>query len=336
RQDPGGRGLADYQRRRGDFRPRQLQSAAESLANNARVVGIVTGFCACNDTIAAAETDGPPGALFLAKSLAELGIDVHLISDSYGLPLLQAGCDLWNLPRDWILEFPIEHASSDERARDKETDAFVTWYFSRGPGRSLTHLVAVERAGPSHTITSLKAQDRNGPPPIEDFDALVPRDRRDLCHNMSGRPIHDRTANTHRLFEWIEQRGLPIHTIGVGDGGNEIGMGSIPWESLRAAVAVGPGGRVACRIGADWTLTAGVSNWGAYALAASVCGLRGRLDALASLNCDAQRLLIETLVREAGAVDGITMRREPTVDGLPLGEYLRILAGIRAAFGLPP
>src|SRR5205807_1527308 len=65
--------------------------------------------------------------------------------------------------------------------------------------------------------------------------------------------------------------GLP--TIGVGDGGNEIGMGKIPWDVIRRNVP--NGGLIACRVPTDYLIVAGVSNWGAYALAAGVALLRG-------------------------------------------------------------
>jgi hypothetical protein len=43
--------------------------------------------------------------------------------------------------------------------------------------------------------------------------------------------------------------------------------------------------------------------------------------------------LIETIVRDTGAVDGVTKRNAATVDGLPLDEYLQVLIELRAAVG---
>jgi hypothetical protein len=108
----------------------------------------------------------------------------------------------------------------------------------------------------------------------------------------------------------------------------------VPWEVLREAIAFGPGGRVACRVAADHTIVAGVSNWAAYALANIIALLAGRRELAHPWSVDSQRELIETLVREAGAVDGVTRRREATVDGLPLETYLQMLAGIRQLCGL--
>ena len=111
-------------------------------------------------------------------------------------------------------------------------------------------------------------------------------------------------------------------TIGIGDGGNEIGMGSFAWETLAQAVGGEAAGRIAARIGTDFALVAGVSNWGAYALALSVAALRGQAAEANAWHESAERQLIETLVA-AGALDGLTLRAEATVDGLPLDEYLQ-------------
>jgi hypothetical protein len=174
----------------------------------------------------------------------------------------------------------------------------------------------------------LARQTRVGPPPQADFEREVPPESRNVCHNMRGMNIDAQTAQTHRLFELAAEQPHKITTVGMADGGNELGMGSFPWEVLQQAIAFGPGGRIACRIAADYTLIAGVSNWAAYALAASCAALRDRRDLLAGWNIESQRALIETLVHQAGAVDGVTRLRQATVDGLPLETYLQALRGI--------
>ena len=57
---------------------------------------------------------------------------------------------------------------------------------------------------------------------------------------------------------------------------------------------------------------------------------------VAPLDPEAVRHLIECLVSEGGAVDGVTRQRQATVDGLSLDEYLQVLREIRrlcARFG---
>ena len=179
----------------------------------------------------------------------------------------------------------------------------------------------------------MAAQNRSGKPPRAQFDAEVPAESHNVCHNMRGEEINAHTAKTHRLFEAAGHQTRPLSTIGIGDGGNEIGLGSVPWEQIRAALGrkIGEGevgGRIACRIATDFTLLAGVSNWAAYALAQAVCRLRGKSDALRWSDAQTQHQLIKTLVAEAGAVDGVTRRRDVTVDGLAMDEYLRVFSDI--------
>jgi hypothetical protein len=114
-----------------------------------------------------------------------------------------------------------------------------------------------------------------------------------------------------------------IRTVGIGDGGNEIGMGSFLWESLHPLVPNGHGPRIACRIPTNWTIVAGTSNWGAYALAAAVALLKGHPEVLQSWPATRHEQLLRHLVRHGPAVDGVTREREPTVDGLPLLTYIQ-------------
>lgn len=319
--DPGRRGLAGFRRNAAPLDRGQLRAAATHVATGGRAVAILTGFCAVVGKRVTAETDGPPAALALAQVLSRLGIEAHLISDRHGVPLLAAGCRQLQLATEMVHEFPFPPA-------DSANDAVGQWieqFLAGALGRRLTHLVAIERPGPSHTLESLLAQPRDRPAPVTEFAAAVPPSERDVCHTMRGVPIDIYTAPTHRLFDEIRRWQLPITTIGIGDGGNEIGMGRFAWEDLVEAVGDPPGGRIACRTATDFTLIAGVSNWGGYALALAVARLLGApREAIAGLEPRAHAALIETLVA-AGAVDGRTFAAEPTVDGLPLTACLEPL-----------
>src|SRR5438874_2583567 len=97
----------------------------------------------------------------------------------------------------------------------------------------------------------------------------MPPEHRDRCHTMRGIDVTDTVSPAHWLFE---DKRRPV-TIGIGDGGNEIGMGKIGWEVVSRNIP--RGGLIACRVPVDHLVVAGVSNWGAYALAAGVHALRG-------------------------------------------------------------
>lgn len=339
--DPAGRGLASFAYQGDWLDTGQLQAATMQLARTARAVGIVTGFAVAVDDVITAETDGPPGALFLARALSQLGVEVVLLSDAYGMPLLEAGRRLWGLDRVSCCEIPFE-ADADARSlngaeHNATTNTWCRAFFESETGRRLTHLIAIERPGPSYTPEAIRQQYRDeAGPMLARYSAEVPAAQRNLCHNMRGEPINQRTAKAHRLFEWITERGLPITTIGVIDGGNEIGSGALPWHLLCQAIARGPAGQIACRIATEFVLIAGVSNWGAYALALALAATAQRLDLIACWTEKSQLSLIEALVRDAGAVDGATRLREATVDGLPLPQYLAVLAEMRTICGVSP
>lgn len=339
--DPGGRGLASYRTVRGFLDEGELEGAATSLAQRASAVAIVTGFCIPFEGGWAAETDGPPGALFLARALTAVGAKVRLVSDEYGRPLLESGTDAWGLPRSSIEIVPFE--SPDPQAPERQsnaseycrhTDAWVERFLASEFGRRLTHVIAIERCGPSHTVESLAGQRRNGPPPLDRFQRLVPTHEQNVCHNMRGQSIDAHTAKTHRLFEAITDRRLPVTTIGIADGGNELGTGALPWETVADALGRDESARIVCRVPADYLLLAGVSNWAGYALALATCATRGRWELARTWNSQELGRLIETLVLEAGAVNGVTRRREPQVDGIPLESYLATFRELRGLFGL--
>src|SRR5439155_719155 len=71
----------------------------------------------------------------------------------------------------------------------------------------------------------------------------VPPEHQDRCHTMRGRDITTNMSPAHWLFEAPARRG--VATIGIGDGGNEIGMGRIPWDIIQRNIP--NGGLVACR-----------------------------------------------------------------------------------------
>lgn len=343
RRDPGRRGLAQCPALADYGGAEALERAANSLAKNGTSVGIVTGFPILVGGQPTAETDGPPGAVMLASVLLGLDRSVSLITDTVGQPAVVAACDVCSVPRSLLLEMPTPlqvdaalggatHCGGPDPVSTDWSRKFLAGDFGRRP----THLVAIERPGPTHTEVSLLSPARSGPPPVARFRTALPADLRDRVLNMRGEAITPYTAPTHLLFERAHEREPKVTTIGIGDGGNEIGMGAIPWELLDDALGLPGSGRVACRIATDELIIAGVSNWGGYALAAAVAHAAGRLDVLRPCDVAGERLVIEALICQAGAVDGVTRLREPTVDGLPLEVHLELLAEIRALFHLPP
>src|SRR5439155_23312534 len=132
-----------------------------------------------------------------------------------------------------------------------------------------THLVAVERPG--------RAADGG-------------------YYNARGGSVADANAPLDALF--LRRRNGTV-TIGVGDGGNEIGMGRVRARIVRD---IPHGAKIASVVRTDHLVVAGTSNWGAWGLAAHL-GLAVGRDLLHSPDDEAR--LTRRMIA-AGAVDGLT------------------------------
>jgi len=322
RRDPARRGLVASEESRGALCPGHLAGAAADLAANGRRVLIVTGFFIPSATPPAAETDGPPGAAMLAAAFAGIGMQVQIATDDRCRSAVEIAVREMGLPAT-IVAIPGSTESEVENWFQRTVATEPAW----------SHLIAIERVGPSHTQTSIEQQTGNEADQAE-FEDLVPAAEQNHCYNMRGVCLDDFTAPLHRLFELADAHGK-ITTIGIGDGGNEIGMGSVPWQELRQRLNNASAARTPCRISTDWTIVAGVSNWGGMALAAATLLLRNRQAILLPWTTKQQLQQLERLVFEGPAVDGITRLPEPTVDGLPFLTYIQPWEGIRRAIELP-
>ncbi len=293
--DPAGRGfLAEFPAAN---RPcaDHLRLAGEDLAAEARSVGIVTGFYVPDAPTPAAETDGPIGAILLADVLQSTGWDVCLITDELCSAAIRAAVNACGAELE-LMACPVCSRASA---------AWHESFWSDPRQQSLTHLVSVERVGP--TMASAPGQDQ--------------------CRNMRDTPIDDWSADLYRLFE---QRPSHIRTIGIGDGGNEIGMGGY-WQQVGDTRPPPPN---ACRTITDRTVLAGVSDWGAMALAAAVCMHRADFAPLQSWGSARIEHGLSRMVADGPAIDGCTFRPEPTVDGLPFATYIQPWEHIRRTLGL--
>jgi D-glutamate cyclase len=329
--DVAGRGLGrDPERNLLNACPDDFAAACRSLAGTPGArVGVVTGFYIPHANPPCGETDGPLGALFLARALVPLGVEVVLASDPFCMRVLEVGVGTCGLRK----AVPLVKLPSPAEAGTM-TLAEYRRHFAERAGR-LTHLIAVERVGPSHTEESVRAQPGAGEEAVAEFLATVPGGQHDRCHTMRGVDVSRAMSPAHRLFE---KGGAPLSpggaepvTIGIGDGGNEIGMGKVPWEVV--ARNVRGGGVVACRVPADHLVVCGVSNWGAYALGVGVALARGVEPDPGLFDVEFERRLLEVLVEEGPLVDGFSGLSTPTVDGLRFEEYVEPLSKLRAVAG---
>jgi len=132
-----------------------------------------------------------------------------------------------------------------------------------------------------------------------------------LYRNMRGVDISEYNAKADYLFE----SGIP--SVGIGDGGNEIGLGNLADIIPTVPSLV----RMPCVTTTSALVIASVSNWGGYGLVAAMSKIKGK-NLLPSI--EAEQALVKRNV-ELGAVDGPSGETVPMVDGFTLEENSQTL-----------
>ena len=134
--------------------------------------------------------------------------------------------------------------------------------------------------------------------------------------NMFGDDISDRCA---RFDDFLNHATCP--TIGIGDGGNEIGMGNISQHLSSHNI-------MASQTCCDELLIADVSNWAAYGILALLGKLRNE-DLLDSV----YPLAILQYLSDKGCIDGVTKKNTLTEDSLSYTEGVNLIDKIRTLCG---
>ncbi|XP_064569672.1 D-glutamate cyclase, mitochondrial isoform X2 [Zonotrichia leucophrys gambelii] len=292
--DPGERGIG-HLRRQGEL------LAASLALSRAGSVLVTTGFPTHYSHQPPEENDGPPGALAIAAMLQALQKRVAMVTDRRAMELntkiIEEAVQLG------ILKKPIPLLSYQ---RENANSALMFLCENGNPARPrFDHLVAIERAGMA----------------------------------ADGNYYNARKVNIKHLVDPIDElflaaQSIPgITTTGVGDGGNELGMGKVK-DAVKKHIKNGD--VIACDVEADFTVVAGVSNWGGYAIACALhvlrcCATHERylrralgcphalsqrpwLPALPSV--PKEEKLLKALV-QLGVRSGKTASLEMEVDGLP-------------------
>ena len=315
-----------------------LTGAVSSLLEKGKKVVIITGFYIPIGDPPATETDGPPGALILAQGLRHLGMEVSLLSDEYTLSALKAGLTILDLSEKEvpIICFPLEHSDQvdtspmmDERNERSISIRFAQDFFNSLWGQGLTHLIYIERVGPNHTLESFIAQERRGKPPLKEFETILPPPIRNRCFSSRLEDITRFTAKTHFLLDLAEKLGLPTESIGIGDRGNEIGAGKIPWEVFKENSSTHREAVFCSRVKTDYLISCGISNWGGYALLAGVALAMGRSEILEKVTRKQEGKVLDYLVRHGPAIDGITCKQGYSVDGVEFDDYMKVIERIK-------
>lgn len=134
--------------------------------------------------------------------------------------------------------------------------------------------------------------------------------------NMRGVDISQYNAKLDYLFSGHEI------TVGIGDGGNEIGMGNLAQQI--PLIDTLPDDPAITRV--NKLIIASVSNWGGYGLVAALSLLVGK-NLLPSVQEEEE--VIRGIV-DKGAVDGISAQQTYAVDGFSLDENRQALESLHA------
>ncbi|HJO81608.1 MAG: DUF4392 domain-containing protein [SAR202 cluster bacterium] len=140
-----------------------------------------------------------------------------------------------------------------------------------------------------------------------------------MYRNMRGRDITPFNARIDHIF--TDDR----PSVGIGDGGNEIGMGNLAEEIPKIETLV----ELPCVTKTTKLMLASVSNWGGYGLVAALSEAKGQ-NLLPSIE-DEQALMKQTV--DLGAVDGMSGKQEYKVDGFTLEENSQTLQALHDYLG---
>jgi hypothetical protein len=266
-----------------------LLGAARSIAEHPHPnVAIVTGFFMPNGNPPCPETDGPIGSALLAASLLQVGISVRIVTDSLCYQTVKTAVIEAGISGN--IPFDVVAVGEVKEKQYSVTSLLEFWKTLASP---VSHIISIERAGPG---------------------------KDDIVRNMRGQDVTAYTAPLHLLFESEK-----IISVGIGDGGNELGMGNIPREIIASSIRHGE--EIACRIKCDYLIVCGVSNWGATGILLALSLLRSDWKAAIfnKLNPEIEFHILETLVNKGLAIDGIKGIPSLSVDNLSWEFHAEVL-----------
>lgn len=303
------RGLIDilYESARKKIGRPLAMSAAAALArevNPGNAVLIVTGFPARSWLVSGlTETDGPVGAAVLARAV-DVGMDaVPIILTEKSIIKYSATC----CTAAGLMVTDLERALKSKP-------------LPPGQGRAPTVVVKEFPVDQKQAKEAAKKLILKLKPKAIIAVEMPSQNGKGVYHTTRGISVpSELVAKTDYLFSEAKTR--RILTIGIGDGGNEIGMGLIR-DTVRRYIPHGSkcmcacGGGIAAATSTEILVPAVISNWGAYGIAACLSVLLKNLDVLPEGRV-VRRILME--IANSGAIDGVSGRPEPIEDGVSAG-----------------
>jgi len=271
----------------------------EQLSEN-QCAMITTGFLVPPFFIQ--ETDGPIGALSLARGFDQFcGANSLIVAERETLPVLRgvayaAGLNVVkpeDVEKGKHAIALVEFPTQRERAEERAKEIIEEY--------NPPIIISVEKAGANEAK---------------------------IYHNMKGYDISEHAAKVESLLGEARKRG--VLSVGIGDGGNEIGMGKIK-ETVKKVVPYGLecpcgcGKGIAADFETDILVVATVSNWGAHAIMAALSLLTEKV-LLHSPEVESKMLLEAA---KEGAIDAMSGYASGDCDGISVATHLSILQIMR-------
>ncbi len=250
------------------------------------------------------ESDGPPGAVALARSI-RIALEALpiIVTDDYlveGMKKIVNGSGMHCSPPDNL-------AASIDSSRGFACvpTAAVIPFPQDAPTGELEAARLIEFYKPAMCISI----ERGG------------MNEQGRIHGMGGFDYTDSQGKLDYLFLEATRRG--ITTMGIGDGGNEIGMANIA-ETIREKVNHGI--KIVPSTKVDLLVPATISNWGGYAISCLLAASTGELDAMVAEDIE-DRVL--KACADADFHDTIGATNMPSVDGCRAPIHLALIKLMR-------
>ncbi len=238
------------------------------------------------------EQDGPVGGAMLARALLmAFGAKPVFVTEPQHAPVIETSvkaAGLYVFPLEQLKELPTSAAVVSFPVDPAEAEAAAQRLLTEYKPKAL---ISIERAG------------------ANEFGEY---------HAALGRSLTPWSAKVDVLFELAKAQG--ILTIGIGDGGNELGCGLIR-DTVIEKVPLGGkckcpcGGSIVPRFLPDVLIMACISNWGSYGIEALLSAIIGDPDVLHSADLD-QR--VHDYAAHAGANNDGPGFLDPGTDAVPV------------------
>ena len=236
------------------------------------------------------ETDGPPGAVALARALSVgLGLKPVIVSDKEVEGVVTQTALSIGLVSDWDTKAGI-------RPRSVSVRGFPLLDVAESKREAK---VLVDQLQPAAVI----AIERKG------------RNAKGEYHSLLGTSRSKHEAKLDYVVDAASEKGAI--TIGIGDNGNEIGFGNIHDDVMKIQMfgemcQCPCGNGIASTVKTDVLIPASTSNWGAYGVEACIAILSGEYELMHDGKTE-ERVL--TACAAMGCADGETIESTPTCDG---------------------